>query len=224
MEGSSHRQRGYRFPDDWTVEAIQEQRRDYLQTVTIPVHVKLELHHRVYDFQSVDAFLRRASKIVVQDCPCRTRRGHCDAPRDVCLLLDDRADVALQRRDRRPREVTVLQAREALQRAHDAGLVLTSILRDGDAYPKTVCSCCSCCCYSLSGIVRFGLHGLVEPSTKSAYTDPSTCTVCGVCVGRCHFAARTIREGVLAFDPAKCLGCGLCVSTCPAHAVSLIDR
>ncbi len=224
MEGSSHRQRGYRFPDDWTVEAIQEQRRDYLQTVTIPVHVQLELHHRVYDFQSVDAFLRQASKIVVQDCPCRTRRGHCDAPRDVCLLLDDRADAALQHRDRRPREVTVHQAREGLQRAHDAGLVLTSILRDGDAYPKTVCSCCSCCCYSLSGIVRFGLHGLVEPSTKIACTDPSTCTACGVCVDRCHFAARTIREGVLVFDPAKCLGCGLCASTCPAHAISLIDR
>jgi electron transport complex protein RnfB len=118
----------------------------------------------------------------------------------------------------------VKQAREALKRAHDAGLVLTSILRDGDEYPKTVCNCCSCCCYSLSGIVRFGLHGMVVPSTKITHTDYSKCTRCGVCVERCHFAARTLVEGAMVYESSKCVGCGLCVSTCPSHAISFTDR
>jgi NAD-dependent dihydropyrimidine dehydrogenase PreA subunit len=44
---------------------------------------------------------------------------------------------------------------------------------------------------------------------------------CGECVERCHFGARRLDEGALAYDPEQCYGCGLCVTTCPAGAVGL---
>lgn len=220
----SHRKLGYRFRNDWTVKTINEQRHDYLKTVTIPVNIKIDAKHRIYDFQTVEELLLKANRIVIQDCPCRTSLGHCDAPRDVCILLDEHADRVLQRRDRNPNEVTVTQARETLKRAHNAGLVLTSILREGDEFPKTICSCCSCCCYSLAGIVRFGLNELLIPSNKIAYDDYSKCNNCGVCVVRCQFAARKMVDEEMVYDSSKCLGCGLCLSTCPTNAISFEDR
>lgn len=220
----SHRKTGYRFPNDWTIETINEQRHDYLKTVTIPVNVKIETAHRIYDFHTITTLLQHAEKIVIQDCPCRTRRGHCDAPRDVCILLNERADIALHRNTTNPKQVTLSQARDALRRAHDAGLVLTSILREGDEFPKTICNCCSCCCYSLAGIVRFSLHNLVVPSEKIAQDDASICTHCGICANRCQFGARTINNSELVYNPSKCLGCGLCISTCPVKAISFQSR
>jgi ferredoxin len=142
----------------------------------------------------------------------------------VCIFLDERADIILQRSDRNPKQVTLTQAREALTRAHEAGLVLTSILREGDEYPKTICSCCSCCCYSLAGIVRFGLHDVVVPSEKIAQDDLSICTHCGICVNRCQFGARNMNNSKMVYNPSKCLGCGLCISTCPVQAISFTAR
>ncbi|MCW4040152.1 MAG: 4Fe-4S binding protein [Candidatus Bathyarchaeota archaeon] len=220
----SHRKLGYRFPNDWTIQTIHEQRHDYLETVTIPVNIKIETQHHIYDFHTVDTLLQNAKTIVIQDCPCRTRRKHCDAPQDVCILLDERADITLQRNTANPKQVTTTQAREILRRAHDTGLVLTSILRVGDDSPKTICNCCSCCCYSLAGIVRFGLHNLVIPSEYIADDDDSLCTHCGICVDRCQFAARTMENGSKLYDPSKCLGCGLCVSTCPAQSIAFTTR
>jgi ferredoxin len=220
----AHRKEGHRFTNDWTIQSIKEQRHDYIRTVTISVNVKIETQHRIYNFQTVEQLLKQAHKIVVIDCPCRTCRQHCDAPRDVCIFLDERADIMQQRSERNPKQITLNQARETLQRAHEAGLVLTSILREGDEYPKTICSCCSCCCYSLSGIVRFGLHDVVLPSEKIAQDNSSTCTNCGICVDRCQFAARKMVDAEMIYNQTKCLGCGLCISTCPVHAISFTAR
>jgi ferredoxin len=52
--------------------------------------------------------------------------------------------------------------------------------------------------------------------------DESKCTSCGVCVDRCHFGARDIKDGKLEYNKDLCFGCGLCVSTCPTKAISLI--
>ena len=58
-------------------------------------------------------------------------------------------------------------------------------------------------------------------SLFSRARDPK-CTSCGVCVDRCHFGAREIKNGKLEYNKDLCFGCGLCVNTCPTSAISLI--
>ena len=219
-----HKEQGFRFKNDWTVEEIHEQRREYIETVTIHVDVQIKAKQWIYNFNEAERFIRKANKIIVQDCLCRVTRENCGCLLETCMSFDERAEAALERSPRNPREVSVEEALRILRFSHDAGLVLTSILREGDEYPKTLCNCCSCCCYTLSGIVRFGLGTLLLSSSMVADDKDSLCTNCGVCVDRCHFGARLLVENELVYDPKKCFGCGLCVSTCEVNAVELIPR
>jgi electron transport complex protein RnfB len=220
----AHRRPGFRFPNDWTAEEIEDIHAEYLSVETIPVNVEIEIEHRIYDFGSVEKYLREARIIAIQDCKCRTERRHCDAPLDVCILLNWRAEKAITKGTRNIHTVTFDGAIDALRRGNEAGLVLTSIIRKGDDSPNTICSCCSCCCYTLSGMLRFGLSTHMLSSNLVASNKDSNCIDCGRCVDWCHFGAREMVEGEMKYDSTRCFGCGLCVSTCPTKTVTLKER
>jgi Pyruvate/2-oxoacid:ferredoxin oxidoreductase delta subunit len=220
----AHRKPGFRFPDDWTAEEIEDIHSDYLAVETIPVNVNIEVENRVYDFGTVEKYLRKAHTIAIQDCKCRSERRHCDAPVDVCILLNWRAEKAITRGTKNVRVASIDDAINALRRGNEAGLVLTSIIRKGDDAPNTICSCCSCCCYTLSGMLRFGLSTHMLSSSLVASEKNSGCIDCGQCVDRCHFGAREMVEGEMIYDSNRCFGCGLCVSTCPTKTVSMRQR
>lgn len=219
-----YKKKGFRFENDWTVEGIHRQRREYIETITIPVNVEIDARQWIYSFSEAEDILRKANKIIVQDCLCRGKFVNCDLPLPTCFSLDERAEMALERSRRNPKEIDMDEALEILRCSHDAGLVLTSILREGDDFPKTLCNCCSCCCYTLSGIVRFGLGNLLLTSNMIAEDDRTLCVDCAVCVDRCQFGARRFIENEMVYDPRECFGCGLCVSTCRAQAIKMIPR
>jgi heterodisulfide reductase subunit A len=66
----------------------------------------------------------------------------------------------------------------------------------------------------------------LKVSGTVAYTNPSVCSSCGVCVEICPYSAPTfVRQGPFAgkaeINPVLCKGCGLCVASCRSGALNL---
>ncbi len=208
--------------DDWTKEELQKEYVDKMIAITLPVNISIHGQQAVLNLSSAEELLRDAEVIAVEDCSCRARWHKCDAPLDVCLSIDDEAREAMKRGARR---ISLAQALVVLQRSHKAGLVHMAYWYKDKEKPEIICSCCSCCCHSLSALVRFGIPEAAVASEYIAKQNYDTCSSCGTCVQRCQFKARQLNsDNKLVFNPAKCFGCGLCVSTCPTKSITLAPR
>jgi len=219
----AHKKQGYRFENDWTLEDFEN---SYIKkAITVPVNVKIEVEHRVLNLDNIKQILSKARTISAMDCSCRVKFGHCDAPVDVCVDMNETAERNI--RNGVAREITLDEALDIFEKTHEAGLIPTA-LEQGEFYEpgviNSICNCCSCCCTILARVVRFGLAHHVLTSKAISVTDTSDCTECGVCVERCPFGAKEMVDGSLAFNPELCFGCGLCVSTCPTNAIALIPK
>ena len=83
---------GKRYSHDYSDEELRKQARDLEYAVTIPVNIEIKANHRVLDLSEVESYLKKAKKIGLQDCGCRVEKGNCDAPRNVCLSIDEPDD------------------------------------------------------------------------------------------------------------------------------------
>jgi len=192
--------------------------------VTLPVNAEIEAEHRVYDMGEVERILRESGSIFLMDCGCRVLHGNCDSPLQTCLAVNSESPPDGGPQSTPPRMVTVKEALEALRVSHDAGLVHMAYVMKGNSKPFLMCSCCTCCCHTLGGLLRHGVHTQVLTSRLIAEDDEDRCTDCGRCAERCVFGARVMEDWEKKYDRARCFGCGLCVSTCPSGAIKLVDR
>ena len=213
--------RDRRFQNDWTVEQLEEIYSDITHAVAVPVNVKVKAEHRILDLGSMEEILSGAETIAIQGCDCRINKGNCDAPLETCINLDEAGDSLMESGRHNPRRVTLEEALDALRISHEAGLVHMAYTMEGDDRPKIICSCCTCCCHTLSGLLRFGIAKHVLRSEMISITDADACTDSGVCVERCPFGAREMVDGKMTYNSDQCFGCGLCVNTCPTNAISL---
>jgi ferredoxin len=232
----AHKKQGYRFENDWDKEWLETGANErWKQLITIPVDTKIISENTVLNLDEAMKYIEKARTVTVLDCFCRILRNNCDAPLDVCILLDDKAEHVMGEEEspylRNKRIINKEEAVEVMNRAHEAGLVLTAQVTydfpGAENHPGrvfTICGCCSCCCCQLSAVLRYGLAPHLLSTHTSSVTDSSKCTSCGVCVDRCQFGARTIVDGSLTVDSYLCFGCGLCASTCPAAAVSIVEN
>jgi ferredoxin len=221
----AHKKQGFRFEDDWPPENQEYLFKNYREAVTIPVNVEIDGDHMVLNFDTVKEILRKADLISLMDCGCRTIYGHCDAPLNVCLDMNEVAESHIN--IGWAKEITLEEAMVVLEKTNKAGLVHMAYGHGESFEPgvvNSVCSCCSCCCGVLSGILRFGLAPHLLKSHATEETDISACVKCGVCVDRCQFGARQIIEEELTVNDDLCFGCGLCLSTCPTKAITLVDK
>ena len=210
--------------DDSDLESAIADARHIAAGITLPIYEEIQLKNTVLNLDSVKRYLYKAKKIAVKDCICRTKRKHCDAPIDNCLLLNDAAEMSLSKSS--SHEVSVDEALEIVERAHEAGLVPMAYIRTDTPKPEGVnfiCNCCSCCCGTMGVSLMFGRDAHLVKSIATTTTDDSKCTSCGICVDRCHFGARKVVDGKLQYDKDLCFGCGLCVDTCPTKAITLIQ-
>lgn len=215
---------GKRYPSDYTEEELRAQARELESAVTIPANVEIEADHRVLDLGEVEKLLRQAENIILQDCGCRTDKGNCDAPRDVCITIDPPEDYIAKNARCHPHESTLEGTLNALRRSHKLGLVhMAYTMKDND-HPTIMCSCCPCCCHTLGGLLRHGIAAQVLTSRFVAEEDEEKCAGCGRRVDRCVFGVRHLDNGELRYDRSRCFGCCLCFSTCPAGAISLVPR
>ena len=192
--------------------------------VTLPVNMEIEAEHRVYDMGEVEKILRESKNIYLQDCGCRTIHGNCDSPLQTCISVNVDSPPSGGPHDNPPRKITVEEALGALRMSHDAGLVHMAYVMKGDTKPFLICSCCTCCCHTLGGILSHGIHTQVLTSKLIAKDDETKCIDCGKCVKRCVFGARNMVINIKKYYQTRCFGCGLCVSTCPTSAINLVDR
>jgi len=210
-----------RQSNDWTREELERDYVSQMTAVTIPVNITIHGQQTILDMTSIETILRNAKIITLEECGCRAKWHKCNAPLDVCLSLDNEARDALERG---AKKITLPQARNVLKRSHKVGLVHLAYTFKGKEKPEVICSCCSCCCHSLSALVRFGIPNHVVASQYIAYQDYDTCTNCGTCAQRCQFHARRLINNKLVYNPTKCFGCGLCTTTCPTKSITLTKR
>jgi electron transport complex protein RnfB len=158
--------------------------------------------------------------VALGQCQCRFSVQKCDAPLDVCIMLNNWADFTIHRG--LAVKVSKDEAIDAMQRADQAGLVPTTTNTKG-AVPY-ICHCCPCCCFMLRGIVEFKQSTLAS-SSFLAVVDKDACVGCGDCVERCPFHAMVLDEDDRAQTTAEhCYGCGVCFSACPCEAISMTKR
>jgi Pyruvate/2-oxoacid:ferredoxin oxidoreductase delta subunit len=188
----------------------------------IPVNIEVEAEHRVLDLSEVEKILHHSENIFLQECGCRSQFHNCNAPLDTCLAVNVGANYTEKWPE--SRKVSVEEALEVLRRSHEAGLVHMTYVFKGEEEPQLICSCCTCCCHTLGGIVDHGITTQVLTSKLIAEDDEAKCVDCGKCVERCKLGARMNTGGKKVYDASKCLGCGLCVTTCPQDAIRLIER
>jgi len=207
--------------DDWTLEELKKDYIGQMKAVTIPINISIQGQQQVLDTSAAEKILKNAKLITLEDCGCRIRWKKCNAPIDVCLSINGEAQDALKRG---AKPISVQKALKVLERSHKAGLVHLAYIFKGKEKPEIICSCCSCCCHSMSALVRFGIPDHVIASEYVASQNEETCENCGTCVERCQFNARKLVNDNLHFTKEKCFGCGLCVSTCPTNSISLVKR
>jgi Pyruvate/2-oxoacid:ferredoxin oxidoreductase delta subunit len=208
--------------NDWTREELEKEYVNTMTAVTIPVNKRIKGQQQILDLSEIESVLKDAKLIALEECGCRKKFGKCDAPLDVCISLDKDAKEQIEKKT--AKKVSLEQALEALERSHEAGLVHIAYTFEGNEKPGVVCSCCSCCCHSMSARVRFGIPEAVVASMYVAVTDSETCVNCGTCVERCQFKARDLENGKLVYNEARCFGCGVCVTTCPTESIRLEQR
>jgi ferredoxin len=207
---------------DWSREELE---RDYIgkmTAVTLPVNVSFSGKQKILEMGELEEILRNAEVIAQEECYCRKRMDNCIEPMDGCLTLDGDALMAMEKDG--ARRITVEEALAAMKRTHDAGLVHMAYTDEGRNRPNIICSCCSCCCHSMSAALRFGYSDHVFSSNLIASQESGKCTGCGTCVDRCQFGARELSGGELVFHKDRCFGCGLCVSTCTEDAIVMEER
>lgn len=159
-------------------------------------------------------------------CYCRTRakqRGEkvCDHPLYTCIHVGlGKALKEIPYRSENLKKVSKNEIKELLDYAEKNGLVHQLIYFGNPQYYYVICQCCPCCCEVMKNFLKYGAPQMVK-SEFIAVTDESACQNCGVCIERCYFGARKIKNGTLKFDPIRCMGCGLCVSVCPENAIVL---
>jgi NAD-dependent dihydropyrimidine dehydrogenase PreA subunit len=224
----AHKQPGYRFENDWSLEEMREDTEKAVQNaLVIPIGVEINADNTVLNLDTVKKYLTEAKTIALMNCSCKTKRNHCNSPRDVCIALNGWAEhylVSDKNTARQARRVDVDEAFDALKRGNEAGLVLMAYIYSdnrNDGNPDAICSCCSCCCSILGGTLRMGLAPHLLKASAKSEIDKSKCVNCGTCVERCHFGARKMVDGKMVYNKDLCFGCGLCVSTCPKKAISL---
>ena len=195
------------------------------QLRTIPVGHSIDAELAVMPHEQAEEIVRAREKLLVAPCICRRERSMmgegCDRPEESCLVFGSAADY--YQRNGLGRMIDQQEALEILRRADEAGLVL----QPGNSQrPSNICCCCGCCCGVLRTLKLQPKPASLVASPFVAAIDPTTCTGCGICIGRCQMEALSLEpdDGTVSLDLDRCIGCGLCVATCPTESLTLVRK
>jgi ferredoxin len=185
----------------------------------IPVDKYIPKDIEVMDFEHSSMVIEKARTLALGKCQCRFSSRKCNAPLDVCIIMDFWADFLIDRC--LVRKIEKDEAMDAMKRAEEAGLV--HVLNNAHNSPF-ICNCCPCCCFMLRGLTQFNYNRTLATSRFIATIDASKCKGCGLCEKRCHFGALQIVYNKIVLNEERCYGCGLCISECHEGSISLKER
>ena len=189
----------------------------------IPVEKSIPIDITIFPYEREAELLDKAQSWGARDCICRLQQRligkGCDS--EVSCLLFAPARHVFDR-SKVTRAITKEEAFEILDQAQNDGLIhSTGNYQDDVSY---ICSCCSCCCAIMRGVIEFGNHAAVARSDFLATVDPEVCSGCEQCLDRCKFGALSVCEDTCAVDRTRCVGCGLCIAECSTGALTLERR
>jgi Pyruvate/2-oxoacid:ferredoxin oxidoreductase delta subunit len=207
---------------DWSREQLEKHYVSKMKAITIPVNISFSGKQKILNMQELEEILQNAEVLSQEECSCRAKFGKCIEPMEGCIGINDDARESIEKYG--AKNISAKEALESLKRTYDAGLVHMAYLFAGKDKVERICSCCSCCCHSLSAALRFGYSDHVFSSKYIANQDQDKCIDCGQCVDRCQFSARAMLEDKLSYSENKCFGCGLCLETCSENAISMEKR
>ena len=126
---------------------------DKLPFRIISVDKKIQDHRAILPYEQISQIIQQANKVVVQNCPCRTRERRCQAPLETCMSLNKTAEYMLSRNI--GRQIEISEALQILKDAEELGLVHET---DNTDNPTIICNCCSCRRVVLSGAQAADVH------------------------------------------------------------------
>lgn len=189
-----------------------------LHVVPVGEAIPTEGTRQVLNLESAQGLIEEATRIVVLDCPCRTRERRCDSPLETCISLNEFADYFRSRQI--GREIDRQEALAILANCEEHGLVHQ--VPTGE-HPDVICNCCSCCCIILRAVKITKSSASLVGSGYHPVLDPAKCGECLSCVEVCPFDALVAEDGKPALLADRCLGCGQCVRVCPEGALELVE-
>lgn len=213
---------GEEFLDLWNryhdEELVPSYSTHYVRVIPIEKTIPMKWGE-ILPYEKISEIFENAKTIAVTECACRTMSRQCDNPTDVCLLIDEFADIFLERGI--AKRISKKEASSILALTEDLGLVHQLNNSTPEGY-QFLCNCCSCCCTILRGMTILGKKGISAKSRYVSSVDSELCDGCGICATRCQFGAMNMAGSKAVVDKEKCFGCGLCASKCPTHAIQLI--
>lgn len=212
--------------NNWLTRKVSERIKDLKSgiiqpSIVIPVNQAFPVTQKVLPRRQIQEILSNAEIIAQTECECRLRVKECNAPTDVCIVLNTVANKYIK--ENRGQKITIEKANEILDKTAEYGLVHLSLCLEGHQ-PDAICSCCPCCCHDLRAMLDFGNLDMVLESDYIAEFDEEKCINCGNCIERCYFKAYTKMDGHVVFLSENCYGCGLCIISCPVGAIKLVER
>ncbi len=205
-------------------EHVERGRADpYPEGKVLPVpEAVLEPVSIILPFETAINVLEKARSFSLRDCECRITYKNCDKPLRTCLGLNEFSDELVERGV--AEKISLEEAKKVLHLANEHGLVHQVLYTDwlkGEVFD--ICSCCPCCCLYLRTVMNYAVEHHIAKSGLVAKVDFEKCNGCGVCIERCVFDARKLKDGKSYVVKENCYGCGLCTTTCPTGASRLIS-
>jgi electron transport complex protein RnfB len=208
------------FEEGWLPEAFRVKG---AQIRVIPVEKAIEYEHFVANYDDMIKLVEEAEEpVMVANCICKQLQDMLGNPckvtnrREVCMAFGVFAQLFID--TRRGRKITKKEAIEILRKNQEDGLVLQP---DNAQKLNFLCSCCSCCCESLSKYLYLPNPAAVTITNYYAEVDSDLCVSCETCIQVCPMNAIKIRDDVAFVKRKRCIGCGNCVSKCPSGAIIL---
>jgi len=187
----------------------------------------------VLDYERASEVIKTASHIGISTCYSRHKMSHvdrdCDAPKEVCMMLNATASSLIKHGF--ARKVEVAECLGLLETAYGNNLV-----QFGDNVRKGVnfiCNCCGCCCEAMIVARKFGLLQPVHTTNFIPQIQDEMCNGCQKCIRVCPVEAMTLVSSNDPKHPKKqkarlnndiCLGCGVCARVCPVNCIDLQTR
>jgi ferredoxin len=211
------------FDEAWLPEAFKVKG---AQLRTIPIEKSIEFEQNISQYDSLETLIENTEgPYMVTNCICRQLKDLEEDPckvtnrREVCMGFGFAAKMYIDQGW--GREISKKEAIQILRQNQEDGLVLQP---DNSQKLGFICSCCSCCCESLSRYIKFPNPRNMTITNYFAEVDPELCTGCGICVTICPMEAIKLVDDISKIKHKRCIGCGNCVVKCPVDAISLKKR
>jgi electron transport complex protein RnfB len=208
------------FEEGWLPEAFRVKG---AQLRVIPVEKSIEYEPKVANYDDMIKLVEKADEpVMVTNCICKQLQDMLENPckvtdrREVCMAFGTFAQLYID--TKRGRKISKKEAIEILRKNQEDGLVLQP---DNAQKLNFLCSCCSCCCESLSKYLYLPNPAAVTITNYYAEVDSDLCTSCETCIQVCPMNAIKIRNDAAFVKRKRCIGCGNCVSKCPSGAIQL---